>query len=123
MVSNMSSLLHKRKSLLDTALRCRMERLQGVCLTEMVMEIIDLARERAKQIRYNSSNPHLPYVVGQLRTTLSPKFDELFSYDLHPEVRKRLNNAMAELMYYGIAGSLDNMFYGLERKHIESILI
>ena len=129
LVTHVATFLHKRDSLLKTAIHCQMVRLQGACLTEFLLEIIRLARQTIKPQLvigdpYTSIGPaSLSGKIETLRTALAPKFDELFSYDLHPEVRKRLNKAVAELFYYAMTGPVENPLSGLERKQIEDIMI
>lgn len=83
-----------------------MARLQGVCLTEILMGIVSIARSQR----------------AYWKRTVSQEFEKLFSYEIDPEVRQRLNKAMIELFTFAVVGSSGTAFPGLEKEQIESIM-
>ena len=115
LAANIQNFLHKRDSLLTTALRCQMVHLQSVCITEILLEIIERARKIVED-RYGYSH-------SSLRSVLPPEFEKLFSYDLHPTVKKRLDKAVIEIICCGMASGCESGLKGLDRKVIEDIMI
>jgi hypothetical protein len=60
---------------------------------------------------------------GHWKRSVSEELTKLFSYEIDPEVRQRLNKAMVELIISAVVGSSGTAFPGLGKEQIESIMI
>ncbi|KAL4526987.1 hypothetical protein Ndes2526A_g01401 [Nannochloris sp. 'desiccata'] len=94
--------------ILSSAVHCDALHLQKSIITEILMDIIEIAREKPKR----------------WRRKVSQKFEDLLSYDLNSEMKTRLNKVMIELVVSGAIGAsrAGTVFPGLGRDQIVSIM-
>ncbi len=97
-------------SLLHIASRCGLERLQEACITEILLALVNKVRDA----RYSGHS----YTNHTAQT-----FDELFSYDLHPEARNRLGKAISLLLGTALDGNSITWVVAVDRAKVEEIMM
>jgi hypothetical protein len=91
---------------LEVASQCEMVRLQKCCVGDILMDLVDLSRAK----------------TPGWRDLLSKQVEKLHCYELDPEVKQKLIEAMAEIIIFGASGPKGNAFHNLKRTRIEELL-